>query len=107
MKDYIAAWRDDFDHVIIDSPPCLSVTDAVVLSVAVDRVVLVARSGNTPKAALRRACDLLLQVNANVMGVVLNAFDVHSADSYYYGYGGKYTHYYEQAEAPEHSSQVS
>ena len=41
------------------------------------------------------------------MGVVLNAFDVHSADNYYYGYGGKYSHYYEQTETPEHSTHAS
>src|ERR1035437_7485773 len=32
MKEYIARWRNEFDHVVIDTPPCLSVTDAVVLS---------------------------------------------------------------------------
>src|SRR5207253_5997727 len=64
MKEHIARWREEFDHVIIDTPPCLSVTDAVVLSADVDRVLLVARSGQTTKPALRRACDLLLQVNA-------------------------------------------
>jgi capsular exopolysaccharide synthesis family protein len=89
MKEHIARWRDEFDHVIIDTPPCLSVTDAVVLSPEVDRVLLVARSGQTTKPALRRACDLLLQVDARVMGVVLNAFDIRSTDSYYY-YGARY-----------------
>src|SRR5712692_10243321 len=88
MKDYIARWRNEFDHIIIDTPPCLSVTDAVVLSPEADRVILVARSGQTTKPALRRACGLLLQVNAKVMGIVLNALNLHSADGYYYSYGG-------------------
>jgi len=99
MKDHIARWRDEYDHVIIDTPPCLSVTDAVVLSADVDRVLLVARAGQTTKPALRRACDLLLQVNAKVMGVVLNAFDLRSADSYYYSYsyGSRYAgRYYDE-----------
>ncbi len=65
-----------------------SVTDSVVLSVEADRVILVARSGQTPKAALRRASELLMQVNARVMGVVLNTFNLRSADGYYY-YGSK------------------
>jgi polysaccharide biosynthesis transport protein len=96
MKEHIARWRDEFDHVIIDTPPCLSVTDAVVLSPEVDRVLLVARSGQTTKPALRQACDLLLQVNARVMGIVLNAFDLRSADSYYY-YGARYAgSYYDE-----------
>jgi Mrp family chromosome partitioning ATPase len=88
MKDYIARWRKEFDHVIMDSPPCLSVTDAIVLSPEADRVILVARSAQTTKIALRRACQLLLQVNAKVMGVVLNALNLRSEYgdySYYYG----------------------
>ena len=49
-----------------------------------------------------------MQVNASVMGVVLNAFDIHSADSYYYNYGGKYGgHYYDQSEAPENNAHAS
>ena len=90
MKDHIARWRNEFDHIIIDTPPCLSVTDAVVLSPEADRVILVARSGKTTKFALRRACDLLLQVNARIMGIVLNAIDIRSGDAYYYAYGKTY-----------------
>src|SRR5262249_6040908 len=70
MKDLIARWRNEYDHIIVDSPPCLSVTDAVLLSPEADRVILVARSGQTTRPALRRACDLLSQVNAKVMGIV-------------------------------------
>jgi capsular exopolysaccharide synthesis family protein len=102
MKEYIARWRKEYDHIIIDTPPCLSVTDSVVLSVDADRVILVARSGQTPKAALRRASELLTQVNARVMGVVLNAFNLRSADGYYYYYGSKYaSRYYQQSEEEE------
>jgi capsular exopolysaccharide synthesis family protein len=110
MRDYIARWRTEFDHIIIDTPPCLSVTDAVVLSPEADRVILVARSDRTTKPALRRACDLLLQVNARVMGIVLNAFDMHSGEGYYYG--GRYAdHYYNdngaQQDNPTAASKVS
>jgi polysaccharide biosynthesis transport protein len=102
MKDLIAHWRDFFDHIIIDTPPCLSVTDAVLLSPEADRVILVARAGQTTKAALRRACDLLLQVNAKVMGIVLNALNRHAADGYYqYGYGGRYASHYYHEESPD------
>ncbi len=74
-------------------------TDSVVLSVGADRVILVARSGRTPKAALRRATELLMQVNARVMGVVLNAFNLRAADGYYYYYGSTYaSRYYQQGE---------
>ena len=110
MKDLIAHWRDSFDHIIIDTPPCLSVTDAVLLSPEVDRVILVARSGQTTKAALRRACDVLLQVNARVMGIVLNALNRRSGEGYYYqyGYGGRYaSHYYNDESAEDKSTEVA
>jgi capsular exopolysaccharide synthesis family protein len=106
MKDYIAGWRNEFDHIIIDTPPCLSVTDAVVLSPEADRVILVARSGQTTKPALRRATELLLQVNAKVMGIVLNALNVHSAEGYYY-YGGRYSDRYYNEESPENGTSTA
>ena len=105
MKDHIARWRNEFDHVIIDTPPCLSVTDAVLLSPEADRVILVARSGQTTRPALRRACDLLLQVNARVMGIVLNALDLRSAKGYYYG--GRYSNpYYSEEPADDRQKTV-
>ncbi|MCI0354662.1 MAG: capsular biosynthesis protein, partial [Acidobacteria bacterium] len=67
----------------------------VLLSVEADAVILVIRSGQTTKEALRRARDLLLQVNARVMGVVVNAVDLRSPGSYYYYYySSKHGHYY-------------
>jgi len=100
MKDYIARWRNEFDHIIIDTPPCLSVTDAVLLSPEADRVILVARSGQTTRPALRRACDLLLQVNARVMGIVLNALNLRTAEGYYY-YTGRYSKAYYSEESAD------
>lgn len=98
MKEYMARWREEFDHVVIDTPPCLSVTDAVVLSPEADRVILVARSGRTTKIVLRRACDLLTQVNARVMGIVLNGLNTRSTEGYYY-YGGRYSdRYYDESQ---------
>lgn len=98
MKELLARLREDYDHVVIDTPPTLSVTDAVVMSTSADRVVLVIRSGQTTKQALRRARDLLMQVNAKVCGVLMNAVDLNSPDYYYYyEYQGKYGHgYYEE-----------
>ena len=85
MKRLLAQWREMFDHIIIDSPPVLAVTDAVRLSVEADAVLLVIRSSQTSKAALRRATVLLAQVKASVLGVVVNAHDAKSPD-YYYSY---------------------
>ena len=109
MKDILAELREQYDHIIVDTPPTLSVTDAVVMSTRADAVVLVIRSGQTTKQALRRARDLLMQVNARVAGVLLNAVDLTSPDYYYYyEYQGKYGHrYYQEDEPVEDEDSVS
>lgn len=95
MKDVLGRLSEEYDHIVIDSPPTLSVTDAVVLSPRADAVVLVIRSGQTTKQALRRSRDVLMQVNAKLVGVLLNAVDLSSPDYYYYyEYKGKYAQYY-------------
>src|ERR1700692_4656234 len=97
MRDLIAELRQQFDHIVIDTPPTLSVTDAVVLSPRADATILVIRSGHTTKQALRRARDIVTQVNAHVAGVLLNAVDLTSPDYYYYyEYQGKYSQYYNE-----------
>jgi capsular exopolysaccharide synthesis family protein len=101
MKDVLTELRGQYDHIVIDTPPTLSVTDAVVLSQRVDAIILVIRSGHTTKQALRRARDILMQVNAHVAGVLLNAVDLTSPDYYYYyEYQGKYSHYYQEDPPP-------
>ena len=75
--------------------PASYARDAVIMSTNVDTVVLVIRSGQTTKQALRRARDLLMRVNARVAGVLLNAADLKSADYYYYyEYRGEYSSRY-------------
>jgi len=98
MFDLLAELREQYDHVVVDTPPTLSVTDAVVLSTRADAVVLVIRSSQTTKPALRRARDILTQVNARVAGVLLNAVNLSSPDySYYYEYQGKHgQRYYDE-----------
>jgi exopolysaccharide transport family protein len=97
MRDLIMELRQQFDHIVIDTPPTLSVTDAVVLAPRADASILVIRSGQTTKQALRRARDILTQVNAHVAGVLLNAVDLTSPDYYYYyEYQGKYGEYYHE-----------
>jgi len=98
LFELIAELREQYDHVVVDTPPTLSVTDAVVLSTRADAVVLVIRSSQTTKPALRRARDILAQVNARVAGVLLNAVNLDSPDySYYYEYQGKHgQRYYDE-----------
>jgi polysaccharide biosynthesis transport protein len=95
MVEVLAELRQHYDHIVLDTPPMLSVTDAVVLSTRADAVVLVIRCGQTTKPALRRSREILGQVNARVAGVLLNAVDLNSPDYYYYyEYQGKYGHRY-------------
>ena len=100
MKEVLDELREKYDHIVVDTPPTLSVTDAVVLSPRADAIVLVIRSGQTTKQSLRRARDILMQVNARVSGVLLNAVDLSSPDYYYYyEYKGKYSSYYRDGDS--------
>jgi capsular exopolysaccharide synthesis family protein len=85
LADAIAELRTKFKFIVIDSPPIMAATDAVILSVLVDGVLLVVRSGETPKEAFTRTRDLLNSVKCRILGVVLNAVDS-SAPDYYYSY---------------------
>lgn len=84
MKTLIKALATRFDFVIIDTPPVLAVTDAVVLSTRVDSVLLVARSGSTRQSQLKHAVMRLHEVNANISGVVLNRINKQSGEYYHY-----------------------
>jgi Mrp family chromosome partitioning ATPase len=82
-----------FDLVVIDSPPVLPASDALILAPLSDGVVLVARSGMMNREMVKKAADQLRQVNANLMGVALNAVDI-NRESYYRSYHKYYTKYY-------------
>ena len=87
FKDLVEPWREQFDHIIIDTPPVLPMTDAVRMAVEADSVILVIRSGQIAREAFLRTQDLLLQVNARLTGFVLNGADLSSSDfQYYHGY---------------------
>jgi len=102
MQNILDQLSTQYDHIIVDTPPTLSVTDAVLLSPRADTVILVIRSGQTTKQALRRSRDILMRVNARVSGVLLNAADLKSADYYYYyEYRGKYGNRYYTADETE------
>jgi capsular exopolysaccharide synthesis family protein len=89
MRHLLNNCRERFDFVVIDTPPVLAVTDAVVLSKSADGVLLVVRSAQTSQQSLLRARDLLLRVNARIAGVLVNRANLHSPDYYdSYGYLG-------------------
>ena len=115
LADAITELRTKFKFIVIDSPPIMAATDAVILSVQADGVLLVVRSGETPKEAFTRTRDLLNSVKCRILGVVLNAVDSSAPDYYYsyryypysYGYGPQETTdhpHQEESEAIAHRS---
>ncbi len=89
MEELLKRCGDIYTHVVLDSPPILSVTDGVILARMMDAVVLVVRHGKSSKHVVRRARDLLLRSGAPITGIVLNAVDLNSPEYYgYYGYSG-------------------
>jgi capsular exopolysaccharide synthesis family protein len=83
-----------FEQIIFDSPPVLSFGDSLILSNCVDGVVLVVLSGKTPRQALHQAKNALHQVNAKILGVVVNQVNIGQTRYGHYNYGNYY--YYEQ-----------
>jgi capsular exopolysaccharide synthesis family protein len=85
----IRSAAQQFDRIVIDSPPIAAVSDALIVSAQVDGTIVVVKAGATTRDAARRTLRSLADVNARVLGVVLN--DVDTKDSrygaYYYAYG--------------------
>jgi capsular exopolysaccharide synthesis family protein len=76
-----------FHHVVIDSPPMLPFSDARTLAALSDAVILVSRCGRTTRRAITRSVEMLAEVHAPLLGVVLNDMDFASADFHYFNYG--------------------
>ena len=75
MRTLLDQWREEYDSVVIDTPPVNVITDAALLGAHADGVVLVARSGVTHAAALGYGMEQLRRVQARVLGVVLSDID--------------------------------
>jgi polysaccharide biosynthesis transport protein len=86
MRRLLGQLSERFAHIIIDSPPAISFTDASILSTMVDGVMLVVHGGRSSRAVVRRAKQQLLDVGAHIFGVVLNNVKLETQDYYYSGY---------------------
>lgn len=84
FRSMIATLRERYDHVVIDAPPVLAVTDAAVVATVADAVIVVCRSRTTKIPDLRRALDGLRAVDAHVAGVVLNRVAEGTSSTYAY-----------------------
>jgi non-specific protein-tyrosine kinase len=105
MLEILKLLSEQFNTVIIDSPPTLLVTDAIVLAQRVDGVLLVVKPSVTKWASLRQAIEQLQRVKANLLGIVVN--DINVGRSRYYYYRGYYKqkygkgYHYAENDAPE------
>jgi Mrp family chromosome partitioning ATPase len=90
MRELVTKWRREYDFVIIDSPPVLPVTDAILLSQVADASLLIVRHGVTPRDTVQRSYRLLRQQlpNQAVLGLVMNAMP-EGATRYYAYYGSE------------------
>ena len=88
MSKLIEHLKEEYDYVILDTPPVQAVTDSQILSTKVDGTILVVRADKTKKEGVHNSINLLKKVNANIIGTVLNGVDT-SRNKYYYYYGEK------------------
>lgn len=87
MDRLIEAFSEQFDFIIFDAPPVLSVTDAQILANKCDGTILVVQTGKTDKEGILKAKEVLVASKANMIGVILNQY-VLEKDHYYYQYYG-------------------
>ena len=93
FREFVRDARDMFDIVIFDSPPVAAVTDGVVISKIVDGVIIVAKAKKTTRNALLQVKKQLKDVNARILGMILNEIDLESKEYNYYYYSYYYRHY--------------
>jgi capsular exopolysaccharide synthesis family protein len=91
MREGLKALSEKYDHILIDSPPLINVTDPVILSTMVDGVILVVQAGRSTRDVVRRARHELSSVGAKIFGVVLNNLDIKREG--YGSYLSTYGHY--------------
>ena len=89
MQNILQRAKEEYDYVLIDTPPVLPVTDSLVLGSMVDGLILVIDSGEIKVEMARDVKNQLVHAGANILGVVLN-----KVRSEHHGYGYGYYYYY-------------
>ena len=93
LEELIEELRNQYDRIVIDSPPSQAVSDATMLALHANALIYVVKSESTPIPQVRNGIGQLLQSNAPVTGVVLNQVDMKRAQKYGYSYSGYYDYY--------------
>ena len=99
MAELVHRWREEYDHVVIDSAPILMVSDALATAARADGAVMIVRAGLTRRKAISRAFELLSRSNVRILGAVMNDINLKIENFYtyssrhyrynYYGYNGQ------------------
>ncbi|MEJ7846716.1 MAG: polysaccharide biosynthesis tyrosine autokinase [Pyrinomonadaceae bacterium] len=84
MVRLLKVLQNHYTHVVVDSPPIASFTDGVLIASMVDGVILVVHAGQSSRQVVRRTRQLLQDVGAKILGVVLNKVNLNSQDNSYY-----------------------
>lgn len=105
MLDLISILREKYEFILIDSPPVLPVTDAVILSRIVDGVILVVRGQKTETSIVKETRNRIQQVGGKILGVILNGVDVKKGQHYYY-YRDSYSEYYGDDEVENKKNRI-
>jgi non-specific protein-tyrosine kinase len=98
MGEILTQLENEFDIVLIDTPPVLTVTDAAALTPSVDGVIIVAKPGVTKSSDLQQTVEQIEAIGGRILGIVLNEVNPRSRRyGYYYNrYYSKYTYYYDE-----------
>ncbi|MHB8882364.1 MAG: GumC family protein [Thermodesulfovibrionales bacterium] len=100
MKKLIDHLGEQYDFIICDSPPLLSVADSLMLDKILDATIIVTRAGKTTYDAVRKGLRQLTDMKSHVLGIIINALDVKKSDYYYYRY---YNYYYSAKDSSKDS----
>lgn len=92
LRPIMATLESNFTHIVIDSPPIVPFADSVILGAEVDGVLMVVQGGKSPHEIVLRSMKLLDDVDAVILGVVLNNTKLQPIDTYYQSYCRQYYH---------------
>ncbi|HEX2269060.1 MAG TPA: polysaccharide biosynthesis tyrosine autokinase, partial [Pyrinomonadaceae bacterium] len=90
LRHVIGTLESKFTHLVIDSPPIVPFADSVILGAEVDGVLMVVQGGKSPQEIVLRSIKLLDDVDAVILGVLLNNTKLQPLDTYYQSYCQKY-----------------
>lgn len=86
IKELIKKLSEYYDYIFLDTPPLVLVSDPLTIATYADAVILTIAHSETDKEVIKKTIDSLKQVNANIIGTILNKIPVSKHNKYYYNY---------------------